>query len=223
MASRVLALSFLLGIASIANATATINLVPDNPGTYGALEYDPGEVLNVSVMVDNPSQEINLRLIQWDVSGSDSALTFNDTTGDFIPNFVFTLNEFDNALYATFPTYPVVSAAYQGQSANPLFQFGVPAGGSASTGTINLTLPTAPGDYLLDIFNSGNTDNNLGASLLFGFGVLPGDDITVWRGDLLGDERLNGGSILLTVVPEPATLSLLALGAFAAIRRRRKA
>jgi hypothetical protein len=211
MASRVLALCFVLGIASIANATANIELVPSSPGPFLG-----GETINVDVIINNGTPTArDLRLLQLDVQASDPALGLNGP-------FAFNL-PLGGLGYAAFGAYPVPSAAYLGLSPQPGVIFNLPASGEATAGTISLTLPNAPGAYTLDVLNPTNTDLNEGALLNFGFGGA--DPATNWRGDGLGDALLTGGQTTFEVgvIPEPATLSLLALGGLAAFRRRRKA
>ena len=79
--------------------------------------------------------------------------------------------------------------------------------------------------YMIDALNAGTDDPlNLSAQIHFGFGGA--DPITAWAagpGHPTATGLITGDPLSLTVVPEPATLTLLALGGIAALRRRQTA
>ena len=83
---------------------------------------------------------------------------------------------------------------------------------------MNLTLPLQPGNHTLDVLNHENGDPNQGSILVYGYGG-GGDPITFWRGDGLGDDLLTGGQFAFHVVPEPASLWLLATGVAVIVSR----
>lgn len=205
-----IAVCLTLAWASVARAGFYIELVPGNPGTQGPLLYAPGESLLVDIIIHNQfSDAKDLRLIQWDVSASDPAITFND-------EFAFNL-PFGGALYSVFPDYPIPAAAYT-STGPPGFMFSVPGDGSALSGMMSITLPLEEGAYKLDVINYGTLNPNEGAVLAFGFGGVGDPVVSCSAGDF-GFPCLEGGSLLLNVVPEPATLWLVALGTYGLLRR----
>ncbi len=124
------------------------------------------------------------------VVGSDGPLTIN--------SFAYSQSFIDGALLP--PTPPVPFAAYP----NDLYFGGAqratgrPAGPTYTLGVLRVGVPAglAPGDYTFKVDNTFDQ---------FSF--------------LNGDDALNGVGTV-HVVPEPATLGLLALGALGLIRRR---
>ena len=215
MVKRGLVLCFVLGIVSYANADAVINLVPDNPGDAGV--YDGGETILVDVVMADATEDFLVRGFQFDLADTDPMIALN---GDFSFNFDDLILDAFYYIGTEGSVYPVVNATYT--ATEPTDGFIIDVAGPRLMGQISLTLPTQDGEYLLDVMNSTVTgDDNLGAYVTFGFGG-EGDDVTFWRSNGEGDGLLTGGALTF-VVPEPATLSLLAIGALAAVRRRRKA
>jgi hypothetical protein len=192
-------------------AWVDLELTADVPGPYMG-----GETLTVDFNVfdtgiagffDPPVDECYLRGAFLDFSQSHAALTFD-------PEFAFDL-PMEGVYYATFPAMPYPSTAYASATPNPAFQATLPAGGSMHLGSIGVTLPTAAGTYFIDAVTpdpdgAGGPDN-WGGRLNFGH-----PDVLWFR----WPEYVSGGTLALEVVPEPATLALLAMGGLAVLRRR---
>ena len=194
-----LAICLALGSAPLTHADAFIELVPDNPGPYFG-----GENVLVEVNIHNLDPvSHDLRLIQWDLTGTDPMITLN---GDFI----FDVSE----VYVSFPGYPVPSSTYPLAVPIPGLILTLPADGLLRSGWIDLTLPTELGDYVLDI---GTTE---GAFVSYGFASPPDGDIWCFAG--CPENGLSGSTYTFTVIPEPASLWLLAVAASAAARARRQ-
>jgi len=218
MVRSILSLGLVLAFASAANANTVVRLVPNIPQPMDG--YDMGQSLSVSVFLDNQTASARfLRGVQLDFADTNPAI-------DLVDNFEFDFSTvpFLDAFYAVFSAVPKPAAVYSTPSFNMNGMFRLPASPDAlRLGEIDLTLPMAPGDYTLDVLNRDDTNQNNGAFITFGFGLTPADPVTLWRADgTTPAGALTGGNLVLTVVPEPASLSLLALGGLAAAWRRRR-
>lgn len=208
-------------IAGSAEAGARINLVPqDSPTGYG-----PGDTVRVDVFVESDrSSDVSLRLLQFDTTLTDSALAL---TGDL----AFDLSDLSStSLYNIRGVFPRPSMTYVGTAPIPGFMKVLPGtgGGMMNAGHLSVVLPNQPGRYLLDVINARESNPNRGAIIGFGFGVVPSDPITFWRGNT-GD--LTSGIGLFEMmeegqrfsfrggIPEPASLMLILTGAGAAVAR----
>ncbi len=215
MLARSTSLLVLLAAASVVHGGAVVNLVPDPLGPY-----DGGEIVKVGVnLVQEPGgADRFLRFAQLDFERSSEQLGF---VGDFVfrPPTICTFISCDWTTYAMFQGYPRPAAAsvtgiLDSESMWRLRADGMPT----AIGSFEIRLPAVPGQYLLDAISPLDPDNDdLGALLIFGYGNLPGDDVTEWR----PGSGLSGGRLVFTVVPEPAMAVLLAIGGLAAICRRR--
>jgi hypothetical protein len=233
MLKRGLLFCAVLGVTANAFGGAAIDLRPDVAGPYNA-----GQVVNFDVfLVDtgNPQGNILFRGVFLDFTDTDSGIvSVNNWRG---PDGIFADNpgppaneEADNpqdeitwvnpfGIGAVFDSLPKTSWVYPLPTANMLFQYVLPDGGEVNIGDVNVTMPNDAGTYNLDVMNDDVADPNFGARLDFGFGGA-GDPVTTWRA-FTGD--ITGGTESVTVIPEPATLALLGVGAIAALRRRRAA
>ncbi len=214
MLKRVLVVCLVLGLASVANADAVldISLSPSANGALGAGMYDPGETVTFEVSATQDTQaEIGLRLAAMDFSDSDPALTF---VGDFVWDFSTLMGDFLYAKYLDYPTVNVVNSSVT-HPTNFILLLPASGGGSLSYGTGQVTLPMAMGTYDLDALNADSTNDNTTARIDYDF-VTP----TTWLANTM-PPQITGSVARMTVVPEPASLALLALGGLAVLRRRR--
>jgi hypothetical protein len=207
MVKRGMAICLVVAMASVANA-AMVELVPDT-GTVvgGVLSVDPGTPLNVAVVLHSDAEGDQwARGIQWDFTTSDGALGLDS---DFAFDYSSLGGDF---LYFTSTALPVPNNAFTGTGPAQGFTLVLPGMGSLNTGSIGLTAPMADGDYILNVLNAGESDSNMGGKVTLGFADPV--ELRAFTGDLTDGQ-------LIIRVPEPASLSLLALGGLAALRRRR--
>jgi len=223
MTKELLAAAILLWSTSPAFAGATVNirLTPTPIGPY-----EPGETIKVDVSWnqigaggDGTGGQINLRLSQFDFRDSNDDLGLSNWKwvwdGQGACSLVAALC---GNLHTTDSTLPIVSATYLGTQLDNLNQVIIPANGGVRVGTIDVALPMTPGDYVLDARSAASAGGNpnQGARLDWDFNDHGGCY------SLGGQNCIFGGMTTLTVIPEPASILLLCLGGYWAIRRPRK-
>ena len=234
------AVCLVFAMVSVVQADAVVTLTALTPwnapnGYIGGTVVD----FQVDVTQDTPT-DIPLRLMQLDFAASHSALTFlgpddwptGPPIGDGTPEFTFDFSSTPSSefFYEQFPNYPKSNIAFPLSAPNP-FMLVIPAAGTGvyPVGTGQVQLPAEQATkmtYMLDALNAGDADPaNRGATVNFGFGGA--DPITTWAATFprhpVATGAVTGSALALTVVPEPATLALLALGGVAVLRRRRTA
>jgi len=234
---------FAFAVASVAHAGAIIDLAPTQPGPYM-----PGQQLEIEFLLSQEpgGEDIFLRFLQFDFADTDPALTLEEEFRfDYsAQNACVQDPEQCGIEYAEFPRLTifgggigvVVSNVFLGFSHDANTQIRLPAAGTIGVGSIGVTLPTQPGDYLLDVMNADQVNANGGARFDFGFGPASGPDPHItWHA--YDDEAIAGGMFTASttagagfqfeynpipgvITPEPASLVLLALGGMAALGRR---
>jgi len=191
-------LTVLLVLASELQAgTSWIELIPDTPGPY-----DPGASVSVDVLFHNREGEgFSPRLMTLDFSATDPSLSLPAL---FQFRFDPPVAEY---LYTQFEMMPKVDIVLSAFPENPLLYIHVQDGDSYLLGTFVVGMPDHPGIYVLDAMNRDALDTDTGARIDYGF------DERVILHWLNGN--LTGGQLVMTVVPEPGMLTLLAFGALA--------
>jgi hypothetical protein len=150
------------------------------------------------------------------------------TTGDYV--------DFSN-LTAGVPAVPFPPSTASGRTTHSATRMievaaGVPFRLGGMPTTLPAADPTAVRTYTLDLLGADANNVNNGTAIGFGFGSAAVGDkpVTLWS-TAINDPTVNSpiayapgraGPIQFVVVPEPATLAILALGGLAAALRRRR-
>lgn len=202
----VLAATAVMAIGSAADGAVSLSLVPQSPGPYSPGPYSPGGTLDVDVVLVNEGEGLMImRLLQIDVEETDPRIVVEDFELDFSAAFGGI-----NQGYVDYSSGTVFNWTQTVICPFPCSYLEYPEG-SNFVGTLRARLPVERGDYVLDVLNPFAPDNNTGANFQWDFH----DTQQAWS----GDGTLTGGRMTLTVIPEPATLLLLAAGAALARRR----
>ena len=169
MIKRGLALSLVLGVASIARGEA-VDIVPQSSANplNPAGTYDPGEPVTVDVNISQVGgSEHLLRLVQFNLTNTATEFSIDPIAWEASTGHYLDVNPAGGP--------PGVAAAYYYEvntdlGPNPSAQLAMPAGGSVKVATLNITMPSMPGSYLLDLMNAGEADPELHARVSYGFG-----------------------------------------------------
>lgn len=208
-----------------AQLTAGTPSVPGPGGTTNTIRVrfiqldfaDSNPALGLTPVFHHPTSEAFGGPIPfWDLSGSTACA--NDETQCGTNYFIDGTLTGDN----------LASLTYTGLTTNGSFMVTLNQAAPKMIAELNVTLPQTPGDYILDVLNADETDPNRGADIRWGFGSTA--DPTDPSSPLRASNTAGGGGIVygpggalsFNVVPEPATLAMLGLGAVAAAYRRRR-
>ncbi len=245
MLKRGLDLCAAIAMTSVAYGGVVIEVLPQDAGPW-----DPGATVTMDVFLtqDAGGFDRGLRGIQFDFENSDPDLglaewfTFDYSSVMFGAPYA-EFNELPRASTVYFlGNYPNGNP-FDPDAAIPLpwnsFMLVLPEEGQFHIGWIDVTLPMAEGDYTLDVLNAPGyfgppVNPDVGAWLRYGFGMVDGDPVTNWVP--ADPDEIAGGTFAFgrggefgytsqpgAIVPEPASVVLLAIGVLAGMRRRRGA
>jgi hypothetical protein len=192
-----------------AQASVVLELIPDNTEPYFG-----GESLTVGVWLHNND---DLHHLLYHVQ-----LDFRDSHPDLVlgPTFTFDLTSSTHPEdFQIQPDLPVPWADNTAEYDCDECRLQLPANGWLHVGDLTVQLPTDPAIYVLDALNRDDPPDG-GDPLQYPGALMYVDARYFWQA-YTGD--ITRGIFDFEVIPEPATLSLLMLGAAAVVCRRRRA
>jgi hypothetical protein len=240
---------FLAFSVSTANAGVVIFLLPQSVGPYD-FNVPSSLTFNVDVFAQldaNSPPSVRVRHIQFDIHDTDpaigvaSVLTHTGADAGMPPNGDIYFWDFSSTSFCADPVGcgdayymgnqygkfvdNLVNMTYTGLTRSSSRQITITQAAPKRVGVMQISLPSVPGIYLLDLLNADEPDPYRGARLSYGFGT-PSDPY----GEYYPFSHfpwpwptITGGQIRFAVVPEPGTLVLLALGVFSTVVFRRAA
>ena len=180
MIRRVVALSLVLGLASVAQGAVNVELIQN------------GSTVEVYLSQDEATPHL-LRLVEFRFGATDPALTVSGFQWD-----IGAAGHYKDEDLAGGPDGVAVAYALMAEDAGA--QATLPATGSSlKVGSFQVTCPD-PGDpeYVLDVLDPGQVNGDFNATVSYGFGMVLGDDITY----LNPPGGMTGGNIMFQCVAE---------------------
>lgn len=231
-----------LSLGSPSFAGLVITLLPTTAYPVGG--YEPGQQINIDVLAQltpgTPSTpggtSINVRTMQFDLSDSDAALGITPVLHhansevlpggvpfwDFSHQSICANDEFscgtNYLIDGSLIDDDLLKITYIGLNYQRPLDLLRLTQAPRRVGELQVTLPTSPGIYVLDVLNADDPDPNHGAEVSWGFGYVsdPTDPTSPLRASTSG---ITGGRLIF-FVPEPGMLALLGLGGLAVANRR---
>jgi hypothetical protein len=191
----------LFASASVVNAgMVEVELIPDNPGPYYG-----GESLTVDVWLHSQYEyDVGLRSVQFDFTNTDSALTLAPTFEFDYSSVPDDLNGYLESLELPVPWTYMWLDCYC-----PTLLMHLDAQGSIPVGVLDVVLPMAPGVFTMDAMHADAAHPEDGAQVRIGFTI---GETGLWRAT---DGEVVGGQRDFLIIPEPGTLTLVALALLA--------
>ena len=197
MIRRGLALGLVLGLASVAQAGVVIDLQPTTPAPYAQ-----GSTVTVEAYLYQAPAGVDqdLRLVEMRFTSTDPALTVQNFLWD--AGFVVPGHYKDEDLVlgpsGVAVAYTYVNPAELGP--NPAAQVTLPGDGTpVLVATMEVVMPGADGTYTLDVANATAPNDDLDATVCYGFGLDVGDPVTC----MSPGSGVTGGTVDLEVSAAP--------------------
>lgn len=212
MLKRSLLVLGLVGCLATVSSAADFELAYDTRHMDGPHWLDKGVPTPLEIsLVNNTQVDFPIGGIVFDFSSTGYPLTWDldgidDTglTGD--DDFAWTswLNGDPHPVYSAVSYFATVDPPQTALQLTDMFAVTVPAMGSTHVATLMVTSPEGPGYWETEL-KAGVEDNLLFHGEAGGFAAV----------------LELGGTNVVTLVPEPATLALMVIGGLATLRRRR--